>query len=126
MTITKEIIRELEHICRKSFPNDLKGYLLVKYSAEPFPHEYSEQKLYSNIQDDVSEYESGKLDVTLKSPSERYKEERSYLQGIYVEKCCEAQDLENYVSELEAILSKHGLESSRMAERRAQDEGLPF
>ena len=126
MTITKAIIRELEHTYRRYFPGDLKQYLLVKYSEEPFPYEYSEQDLYSNILDDIRDYGSVKLDATLKGPSERWKEDRTYLQSIYVEKCCVARDLEEYVAELETMLSEHGLESSRMAERRVQDEDLPF
>lgn len=126
MTIIKAIIKELESTHRRYIPDDLKQYLLVKYSEEPFPYEYSEQDLYANIHDDIRDYECGKLDVTVKRPSERLKDERNYLQGIYVEKCWEVHDLEEYVAELEAILSKHGLESSRMVERRIQDEDLPF
>lgn len=126
MTITKAIIKELEHTYRRYLPVDLKRYLLVKYSEEPFPYEYSEQDLYTNIHDDIRDYESGKLDITVKGLSERWKDERNYLQNIYVEKCSEAHDLEEYVAELEAILSKHGLESSRMSERRVEDEDLPF
>ncbi|SFH42638.1 hypothetical protein SAMN05660649_05159 [Desulfotomaculum arcticum] len=48
MTINKTIIRELEHTYRRSFPNDLKRYLLVKYAEEPFPYEFTEQDLYAN------------------------------------------------------------------------------
>lgn len=126
MTITKAIIKDLEHTYRRTLPIDLKRYLLVKYSEEPFPYEFSEQDLYTSICDDIRDYDYGKLDVTVKRPSERWKNERNYLQGIYIEKCWEVHDLEEYVVELEAILSKHGLESSRMAERRIQDEELPF
>jgi len=45
MTINKTIIRELETIYKKSIPDDLKKYLLVKYEQEPFPYEFSEQDL---------------------------------------------------------------------------------
>ncbi|MBE3036970.1 MAG: hypothetical protein IMZ70_07830, partial [Candidatus Atribacteria bacterium] len=79
MTIDKTIILELERTYRMYFPNDLKRYLLLKYAAEPFPHEYSEQDLYTNIQIDIRDYEEGNLDVTIKSPSERWQEEQEYL-----------------------------------------------
>ena len=120
MTINQAIIRELEHTYRRSFPNDLKRYLLVKYAQEPFPYEFSEQDLYTNIEHDIHAYEVGDLDVTLKSSSERWQEEREYLQSLYIEKCHEVRDIEAYVQELELILSEHGLESSKMAERRIE------
>lgn len=42
MTISKTIIKELENTYKKSIPDDLKKYLLVKYAQEPFPYEFSE------------------------------------------------------------------------------------
>lgn len=120
MIINKKIIKELENTYRTSFPDDLKLYLLVKYAEEPFPYEYSEQDLYTNIQHDIRDYEAGELDVTVKSPSERWREEREYLQNLYIEKSCELHELEEYVAKLERILSKHGLESSGMAEQRIE------
>jgi len=118
MTINETIIKELENTYRRPFPDDLKRYLLVEYAEEPFPHEFSEQDLYANIRKDIRDYESGELDVTVKSPSERWQEEREYLQMLYVEKSQKVRELEEYIRELEQILSEHGLESSRMAERR--------
>ena len=120
MTININItmIRKLETIYKKSIPDDLKKYLLVKYEQEPFPYEFSEQDLYTNIERDIRDYETGELDVTVKSPSERWSEEREYLQNLYVEKSREARDLEDYVAELEHILSEQSLESSGMSERR--------
>jgi hypothetical protein len=118
MTINKTIIRELENIYKKSIPDDLKKYLLVKYEQEPFPDEFSEQDLYANIERDIRDYEADELDVTVKSASERWLEEREYLQNLYIEKSRVAHDLEDYIAELEHILSEHSLESSRMSDRR--------
>ena len=118
MLITPKMIEELEHINRKVFPKEFKRYLLVKYAEAPFPSEFSEQDLYAAIQNDICNYEAGKLDITIKSPSERWLEEREYLQNLYIEKSREVRDLKDYVAELEHILSEHGLESSRMSERR--------
>jgi hypothetical protein len=120
MTINKTIIKELENTYRKILPDELKRYLLVKYSEEPFPYEFSEQDLYTNIERDIRAYEAEKLDVTVKSPSERWQEEREYLQNIYIEKACEAHELAEYILELERMLSEHGLESSKMLERRIE------
>jgi len=122
MTINKRIIKEIENTYRTLFPDNLKQYLLVKYAEEPFPYKYSEQDLYTNIWNDIHNYESGKLDITVKSPVERWQEERNYLQNLYIEKLCEARNLEEYVAELEHILSEHGLESSRMAKQRIKNE----
>ena len=113
MTINETIIKEFEDTYRKHLPDDLKQYLLAKYSEEPFPYEFSEQDLYTNIQRDICAYESGKLDVTVKSPSERWQEEREYLQNLYIEKTCEVRELSEYVTQLERILSEHGLETPR-------------
>jgi hypothetical protein len=118
MTINKTIIRELENIYKKSIPYDLKKYLLVKYEQEPFPYQFSEQDLYANIERDIRDYEADELDVTVKSASERWLEEREYLQNLYIEKSRVAHDLEDYIAELEHILSEHSLESSRMSDRR--------
>ena len=116
MVINKKIIKELEH--RRSLPEDLKAYLLVEYAQEPFPHEFSEQDLYTNIERDIRSYEAGELDVTIKSSFERWQEERDYLQNLYIEKFREVRELEDYVTELERMLSEHGFESSKMSERQ--------
>ena len=118
MTISKTTIKEIEHTYRRPLPDDLKQYLLVKYAEEPFPYEFSEQDLHSNILHDICDYEAGKLDVTVKSPSVRWREEREYLRNIYIEKAHEVHEREEYISELEYMLTEQGLESSRMAERR--------
>ena len=110
MTINKAMIKQLEDTYRKRLPDDLKQYLLVKYAEEPFPYECSEQDLYTNIHHDIQAYEAGKLDVTVKSPAERWQEEREYLQNLYIEKAYEARELSGYVSELERMLSEHGLD----------------
>lgn len=118
MVITPKMIEKLEHTSRKVFPNEFKRYLLVKYAEAPFPSEFSEQDLYAKIQNDIRNYEAGKLDITIKSPSERWLEEREYLQNLYIENSREVRDLKNYIVELEHTLSEHGLESPRMSERR--------
>ncbi len=118
MTINKKIIKKFEATYRKHFPDEFKQYLLVKYAEEPFPYKFSEQDLYTNIDYDIRAYEAGELDVTLKNPAERWQEDREYLQNLYIEKACEVRDLTEYVAELERMLSKHGLESPRMAKRR--------
>ncbi len=120
MTINKTIIKELEDTYRKHLSDELKRYLLVKYSEEPFPYEFSEQDLYTNIERDIQAYEAGRLDVTVKSPSERWQEEREYLQNLYIKKACEARELADYILELERMLSEHGLDSSKMTERRIE------
>lgn len=118
MTLNKTMIRDLETVFRKSIPDDLKKYLLANYEQEPFPYEFSEQDLYTNIERDIRDYEADELDVTVKSSSERWSEERKYLQNLYIEKARVVHDLEAYVAELEHILSEHNLESSRMSEQR--------
>ncbi len=120
MTINETIIKELEHKYRKLLPHELKKYLLIQYAEEPFPEEYTEQDLYANIERDIRAYEAGKLDITLKSPSERWQEEREYLQSLYLEMCYEARELEDYVTELEQMLAQNGLESPKMAKRRLE------
>ena len=94
----------------------------MKYAEEPFPCEFSEQDIYTNIRHDIRDYDAGELDITVKSPFERWREEREYLQNLYIEKSCEAHALEKYAAELEHMLSEHGLESSRMAEGRIERE----
>ncbi len=110
MTINKKTIKKLEENYRKTFSDDFKQYLFQKYSEEPFPYEFSEQDFYTNIHNDINKYDAGELNIIIKSPSELWSEEREYLQNLYIDKCCELNDLENYITELENILSKHNLE----------------
>ncbi len=69
----------------------------------------------------IDDYEAGKLDVTVKSPSERWQREHEYLQNLYIERSYEVYDLKEYITELERMLSEHGLESSNMAKRRIEN-----
>ncbi|MDP4182572.1 MAG: hypothetical protein Q8942_15970 [Bacillota bacterium] len=115
MIINKMIIQQIEDTHRILLPKKFKKYLLVNYGQEPFPYEYSEQDLYTNIEKDISAYKAGELEVTLKKPSLLWKEEREYLQGLYAEKCHEVHRLEEYIVKLEDILSKNGLNKSNIA-----------
>lgn len=118
MIINKKIIGELEAAYRKRFPDELRRYLLAQYAEEPFPYEFTDQDLYTHIRNDISAYEAGELDVTVKSPSELWQEEREYLQELFIAKAVEARELADYVVELEHMLQKHGLETPKMAARR--------
>jgi len=122
MVITPKLIKAFESGYRKSFPEKFKRYLLVKYAEEPFPNEFSEQDLFTNIRNDIRDYEDGKLDITAKSPSERWGEEREYLHNLCIEKSIKIRELEDYILELEHMLSDNNLESSRIAKQRAEKE----
>lgn len=114
MTINKIIIKDLERRFRRFLPKELKTYLLIKYAREPFPYEFSEQDLYTNIENDIYSYDAGELDITIKSLGEQWKEECQHLQKLYIDKCCELRRTEKYVQELEHLLIEHSLESSKM------------
>jgi len=118
MTINKRIIAEFERTYRRSFPDDLKRYLLAKYAQEPFPYEFSEQDLYTNIEKDIRAYVDGELNVTVKSSSQRWKEERETLVDLYMGKCREIDHLEEYIVKLEHSLSDNGIEFPKIAERQ--------
>lgn len=122
MVITPKIIKELEHTNRLSFPKEFKRYLLMKYAEEPFPNEFSEQDLFTNIQNEIRDYEAEKLDITVKSPPERWGEKREYLQNLCIEKSIKIRDLEDYILELELMLSENNLESYRMKKQRVDKE----
>jgi len=124
MTINKAIIEEFEHMHCKPFSSNLKRYLFLKYEKDPFPHEFSEQDLYTNIRQDICNYEVGELDVTVKSLNECWQQEREQLQDLYIEKCSELIDLEEYIAELEEILSEHGIKSSRMAGQKFENKKM--
>ncbi len=118
MIISTKTIDEFETAYRKGFTEEFRNYLLAQYSEEPFPYEFTEQDLCTNIRNDILAYEAGDLDVTVKSESERWQEEREYLQKLFIEKAFEARELADYVSQLEHMLQEHGLESPKMATRR--------
>lgn len=114
MLINKKIIKKVEENYLKIFSNELEKYLLVKYSEEPFPYVFSEQDLYANIEKDIRDYSDGKLDVTIKSPSERWQIERKYLQDLYLDKCHEIRELEVYIEELKKVFLEHDLKPYSM------------
>ncbi len=118
MIISKKIVAELECKHRKNFSDELKKYLFLKYSEEPFPYVFSEQDLYTNIENDIRAYDAGKLDVTIKSPSKRWQEEREYYQSMYIDKCQELSKLEEYVEELERMLLTLNIKPFRMTEQK--------
>ena len=118
MIISKKIVAELECKHRKNFSDELKKYLFLKYSEEPFPYVFSEQDLYTNIENDIRAYDAGKLDVTIKSPSKRWQEEREYYQNLYIDKCQELSKLEEYVKELECMLLTLNIKPFRMSEQK--------
>lgn len=116
MIISKKILRELECKHRKIFSNELKKYLFLKYSEEPFPYVFSEQDLYINIENDIRAYDAGKLDVTIKSSSKRWHEEREYYQALYIDKSREINELEEYVEDLERMLLTLNIKPLRKSE----------
>lgn len=120
MIIDKEIIKGLEHNHGNAFSDNFKRYLLEKYSKEPFPYEFSEQDLYANIEKDIRAYDAGKLNVIIKNHSEQWQEEREYLQCLYIDKCKEIYELNEYVEKLEHELLKHGFECHRAGEQQAE------
>jgi len=126
MVIDRSSIKDFEDARWKPIPNDLKQYLLLTYSQEPFPYVYSVQDLYENIQKDIASYECGKLDVAVKRPADSWREEREHLKKLYIEKAYEARELACYAEELERILLKHNIESSRMVEKRKNEFALSF
>jgi hypothetical protein len=118
MIVNRAIIQEIEENRRKFIPEDLKKYLIFTYSKEPFDKVYSEQDLYNNINRDLDDYKSGKLDILPKSLADRRKVEIEELKHLYYEKCHEIRGLSQYVDDLEQILLEHNIESDKMKENR--------
>lgn len=114
MTINHKVIQTLETYTFKSpFPIELKRFLKDKYSEEPWPYEYSEQDLYSNIKDDVAAYFAGNIDITIKTPLEKKDLEIEYLRGLYGDAMCEISDLQKDIEDLHELLWAHGLQPKR-------------
>ena len=51
-------IRDTQRIC---ISKELEAFLLEQYGEEPFPYEFSEQDLLTNIERDICAYEAGEL-----------------------------------------------------------------
>lgn len=56
MIIDEKLLKELEFNRDITIPAEIRKYLLIKYSEEPWPYEYSEQNLYENILHDIHRY----------------------------------------------------------------------
>lgn len=115
MTINNRIIRNLEtYTFQRTLPKELKVYLNDVYSEEPWPYEYSEQDLYTNIKQDINAYYAGKLDITIKTPLQKLELDNEYLRSLYGEAMTEIQDQSSYIDEIHELLWANGLEASRM------------
>lgn len=129
MIIDKKLLNELESNRRITIPNELRKYLLVKYSKEPFPYEYSEQDLYENILDDIRRYMAGELSFNGISPHEYwYQEEIRNLEEFCSDQIAQIIELKTYITELEELLRINRLETPRMRSERLQSESdqMPF
>lgn len=125
MTINKAIIKCMENYTRKIFPKDLVHYLMVTYTEEPFPYEYSEQDLYSNIERDVHAYYTQKLDTTVKSSYKWLKEERDSWRSACIELERANEKSNAYIRELENLLAEHSILTEQM-KARYEEEKLIF
>lgn len=134
MTITNQMIKRLEkYTYKQGFPEELIAFLNDKYSEEPWPYEFSEQDLYSNIKRDINAYYAGTLDTTIKSPLQKFSDEIEDLRLLYGQNMDEIRDLNSYIDELHELLWAHGLEGSRMIHcdthtgtYKELSESLPF
>jgi hypothetical protein len=123
MIIDKKFLKELEFNRRITIPNELRKYLLVKYSEEPFPYEYSEQDLSGNILDDINRYMSGELSFKGISPHEYWhQEEIRNLKEFCSDQVAQIIELKAYITELEELLRINSLETPRMRSERLQSE----
>lgn len=129
MIIDKKLLKGLEFNNRIIIPAELRKYLLIKYSKEPWPYEYSEQDLYDNILGDIHRYMSGELSFGGISPREYWhQEEIRNLEEFCSDQAGQIHELESYVTELEELLRINGLESPIMRLERLQTESgkIPF
>lgn len=123
MIIDKKLLNELEFNRRITIPNELKKYLLIKYSKEPWPYEYSEQDLYENILDDIRRYMAGELSFKGISPKEYWhQEEIRSLEEFCDDQIAQTIELKAYITELEELLRINRLESPRLRLERLQTE----
>lgn len=119
------IVRHLESNHGQPFPRELSKYLWIKYSAEPFPYEYTEQDLYENIRRDIRDYLAGTLDLAEKHPLTLCNERLKLLQDMCIGMLYDQRQLELYIEELELALAEHGLESTKMAMKRLAQQTDP-
>jgi len=113
--VIKRIIRELEtEEFYEKFPKELKAYLYDYYGEDPWPDPFTMEDIHCGIRESALAYIAGKLDVTIKPPLEKAREEIQYLRDLYGDAMRNIQDLESYINELHELLWSNGLEGSRM------------
>lgn len=125
MSLTKIINHQLYMNFGYVGPKGLRKYLLVTYSLDPFPYYYTEEDLLRNINEDISAYRAGNLDITIAPLEERLERELDDIKEMYLALLCEIEGLQVYVRELENILEADGLESSKMKKRCLERESDP-
>lgn len=102
----------IDHLRKRydmNIPESLEAFLLEEFGDEPFPHEYSEQDLYEQIRKMVMDYHKGLVDVTLKGPELRFKQQFETLKDEYIAAMYKIRDLEDEVKKLKGMLLERGV-----------------
>lgn len=87
----------------------LTKYLLARYEEEHFPYEYSEQDLDEQIRKLIYQYEQGTLDISVKSPKQRLKDNYEALKDFCLDILKENEYLKDENLNLKKVLTENGL-----------------
>ncbi len=126
MVINPQRLRCYEQAHGRLLPKELKRYLLVHYSNEPFPYGFSQQDLDEHIRRAIQTYENGTLDVSIQTASESWQEEMECLRRQCIETRRLARQLADYLMKLEQWLHQHGLELPPSATRHSEHTSNEF
>lgn len=110
MIADKKYIDNLRNISGMRIDHTLEAYILDEYGDEPFPNIRSEQDLYEQIRKHVKKYMEGNLSVKIKTPEERWKEQREYLFDLYLRSEKRLHDLSEHLYQLEKIMKAHEID----------------
>lgn len=93
MIATKAYVTKLQQTSRMTIDDRLEAYILAEYGEEPFPNTWSEQDLNEQIRKLVVVYNTGKLEVSVKTPYQRLQKNHEALKQVYIDLIYETVDL---------------------------------
>ena len=99
-----------EDIFRRKFPKKLCDYIFYELDGyDPWPYGFSEDEMYSQVQNIAASFFDGTLDTTMKEPLVLAEDHIHYLRDIYGDAMREQARLELRIQELEKELRKNGI-----------------
>lgn len=109
MILTKKLLSKFEQSQRWLLPEDLKDFLLNRYSDDDDLLKASEFDLFHWTKKDVQLFEEGKLELKIRTKLEKLAESNEHLRKENHLLLTKLEGTYDTIYELERLIEKHGI-----------------